>query len=110
MENIIEGTNADLINTVTQVVMEFNISARWAYTHGMWVFGVGTPFDVLQKCKKFRLENVIDKIKCPTLVLDAQLDNSFPGQQPKKVYNNLTCKEKNMYFLLNKKVQKTIAM
>jgi len=93
IERIFEGTNADLINTAMEVTMGFNISARWAYAHGMWVFDAETPFDLLQKSKKFTLENVIDKIQCPTLVMDAQCDNSFPAQ-PKKVYDNLTCKEK----------------
>ena len=93
LERIFGGTNTDLINTAIQVVMGFNISARWAYAHGMWVFDADTPFDLLQKSKKFTLENVIDKIECPTLVMDAQYDNSFPGQ-PKKVYDKLACKEK----------------
>jgi hypothetical protein len=36
-------------------------------------------------------------IKCPTLVLDAEKDDSFPGQ-PKKVFEALTCPKKYILF------------
>jgi hypothetical protein len=39
----------------------------------------------------------VQNIKCPTLVLEAEKDDSFPGQ-PKKVYDALTCPKKYILF------------
>jgi hypothetical protein len=35
------------------------------------------------------IKDIVRNIKCLTLVLDAEKDDSFPGQ-PKKVYDTLT--------------------
>ena len=39
----------------------------------------------------------MQNIKCPTLVLDAEKDDSFPGQ-PKKVYGAFTCPKSYIRF------------
>jgi hypothetical protein len=71
--------------------------ARWAYAHGMWVFGVTSPFELLRKTLDFTLKGIVDKIKCQTLVLEAEKDESFPGQ-PKQVYDSLTCPKNYILF------------
>jgi hypothetical protein len=43
------------------------------------------------------LKNVIQNIECPTLVLEAENDQSFPGQ-PKRVYEALSCSKKYILF------------
>jgi pimeloyl-ACP methyl ester carboxylesterase len=89
LEPIMTGTNADLINVAIAVTMGLNISARWGFAHGMWVFGVNTPFELVQKSIDFTLKGIAEKIKCPTLIMEAEKDDSFPGQ-PKMVYDALT--------------------
>ena len=39
----------------------------------------------------------MQNIRCPTLVLEAEKDDSFPGQ-PKKVYDTLTCPKSYIRF------------
>ncbi|MGE0243804.1 MAG: alpha/beta hydrolase family protein [Nitrososphaeraceae archaeon] len=88
LESIMTSTNADLINAAVSVTMAMNSSARWGYTHGMWAFGVTTPFEIIQKTLDYNLKGIAEKIKCPTLVMEAERDESFPGQ-PEMVYDSL---------------------
>ena len=93
LESIITSNNADLINVALSVTMGMNLSARWAYAHGMWAFGVNTPFELVQKTLDYNLKGISEKIKCPTLVMEAEQDENFPGQ-PKMVYDSLRCNSK----------------
>ncbi|MFL6362331.1 MAG: hypothetical protein ACJ709_02675, partial [Nitrososphaeraceae archaeon] len=43
----------------------------------------------IQGSKKYTIKKIVKNIKRPTLVLEAEKDDSFPGQ-PKKVYDALT--------------------
>lgn len=53
--------------------------------------------DYLQKNKDYTLKNIIQNIKCPTLVLEAEMDDAFSGG-PEKVYNSLRCPKKHILF------------
>lgn len=63
----------------------------------MWTAGVNTPFELIQKTKNYTLKDIIQNIKCSTLVLEAEKDDSFPGQ-PKKVFDMLTCPKRYILF------------
>ena len=56
-----------------------------------------TPFELIQKSKNYTIKDIVQNIKCPTLVLEAEKDDSFPGQ-PKKVYDALTSPKKYIIF------------
>jgi esterase/lipase len=56
-----------------------------------------SPFELIQGSKRYSVKDIAQKIRCPTLVLEAEKDDSFPGQ-PKKVYDTLTCPKKYMLF------------
>lgn len=58
LEPVMTGTNADLINVAIAVTMGLNVTARWGFTHGMWVFGVNTPLEFVQKSVDFTTEVV----------------------------------------------------
>ena len=47
-----------------------------------------SPYELITGAKAYSIKNIIKEIKTPTLVLDAEKDDSFPGQ-PKKVYDGL---------------------
>ena len=93
LESIMTSNNADLINVAASVTMAMNTSVRWACTHGMWAFGVNTPFELLQKFLDYNLKGIAEKIKCPILVMEAERDENFPGQ-PKMVYDSLKSNSK----------------
>lgn len=66
----------------------------------MWTFGVNTPFEYIKNNIDYSLKDIIQNIKCPTLVLEAEDDQFFKGQ-PKKVYDGLTCTKEHILFKNN---------
>ena len=93
----IENGNTEVVNTVINILIESDPNIRFNMKHGMWTAGVNTPFELIQRSKNYTIKNIAQNIKCPTLVLDAEKDDSFPGQ-PKKVFEALTCPKKYILF------------
>ena len=65
--------------------------------HGMWTTQSNSPYDLINGAKSYTLRDVIKNIACPTLVLEAEKDDSFPGQA-EKVYNGLRSPKKYIRF------------
>ena len=93
----IENGNTEVVNTVLNILIESDPNIRFNMKHGMWTAGVNTPFELIQRSKNYTIKNIAQNIKCTTLVLDAEKDDSFPGQ-PKKVFEALTCPKKYILF------------
>jgi pimeloyl-ACP methyl ester carboxylesterase len=93
----IDNGNSEIVNTVLDILSESDPNTRFNIKHGMWTAGVNTPFELIQGSKKYTLTNIVKNITCPTLVLEAEKDDSFPGQ-PKKVFEALTCPKKYILF------------
>ena len=93
----IDNGNSEFVNTFLNNLSESNPNIRFNIEHGMWTNGVNTPFELVQGSKNYSIKNVAQNIKCPTLVLEAEQDDSFPGQ-PKKVFEALTCPKKHILF------------
>ena len=74
-----------------------NANLRFNMKHGMWTTGTNSPFELIQGSKKYTVKGITQKIKCPTSVLEAEKDDSFPGQ-PRMVYDALTCPKKYILF------------
>ena len=89
----VENDDVNVVNTVTGILSDIDTNMRFNLKHGMWTTGTSTPFDLVQGSKKYTVKDIAQKIKCPTLVLEGEKDDSFPGQ-PKKVYDALTCPKK----------------
>lgn len=87
-----KNTNIEL-----RKIMETNTEMMWALTHGMYVFGVKSPAEFMIQCEEYWLQDICGKIKCPTLIVDGENENMFPGQA-KQVYNLLTCPKEYMMF------------
>ncbi len=74
-----------------QQAMKTSGVARWAYTHGMYAFGVKSPRAFIAATMDYHLrDGVAEQIKCPTLVLEAEKDLFFQGQ-PQQLFDHLTC-------------------
>ncbi len=86
-----ENGDEKVVNVVLEILMETDPNLNFNMKHGMWTTGSKTPFELIQKSTSFTLDGVADKIRCPTLVLEAEKDDSFPGQ-PQKVFNALVLK------------------
>jgi hypothetical protein len=84
-------------HTILDILSESDSNTRFNLKHGKWTTGVDTPFELIQGSKKYTLRDIVKNIKCPTFVLEAEQDDSFPGQ-PKKVFEALTCPKKYILF------------
>ena len=78
-------------------VMRRNTGIRWAIEHGMSTFQVRSIWDLIDATESWSLEGVANKIRCPTLVCEAEADHFFAGQ-PKMLYDSLTCPKTFMRF------------
>ncbi|KAK7432931.1 hypothetical protein QQZ08_000402 [Neonectria magnoliae] len=53
---------------------------RWALAQGLWSFNLDSPFDYIAASLNYTLEGVVDKIKTPVFIGDAENDLFFKGQ------------------------------
>ncbi len=86
---LLENGQEELFDQVISMLMKNNTSLRWAIQNGLWTFGVTTPSAYLKKTKVWTLDDFADKVKAPTLVLEAEEDKFLQGQA-QKVANSLS--------------------
>lgn len=89
--------NPNEVNKLMKQMMEKNSEMKWAVSHGMYVFGVESPAEYMDKCEPYWLSGTAEKIKCPTLVIDTENEQFFIGQA-KILYDALTCEKEFMLF------------
>jgi pimeloyl-ACP methyl ester carboxylesterase len=75
-----ESKRDDEFASVAGLLMKGNTNLRWALRNGVWTFGVDTFGEYVRRTKAYTLEGIIDKIKCPTLVMEAEHDVFLKGQ------------------------------
>lgn len=90
--DIEETLNADprQLDPSLREMMASSTAFRWAFTNGMWVFGVDSPGEVLAAQRDYHLRGMAEQITCPALVCEAADDQYYPGQ-PQQLYAALTC-------------------
>ena len=93
----LEEGNSEFVDSTITDLMESDSNARFNMMHGMWTTRSNSPYDLITGAKSYTLKDIIKNITCPTLVLEAEMDDSFPGQ-PKKVYDELKSPKKYILF------------
>lgn len=78
-------------------IMARNTNIRWAIENGQFTFKAGSLEELVQKTELFTLEGIAEKIKCPTLVCEAENDHFFAGQ-PERLYSALKSPKTFMKF------------
>jgi len=79
------------LDAMLKHAMETNSVAQWAFTHGMYATGTGSPRAYLAATQAFHLrDGIAEQIRCPTLVCDAGKDLFFQGQA-QQLFDHLTC-------------------
>jgi dienelactone hydrolase len=87
----LSAPSAPQLDARLEQMMKANSTARWAFTHGMYVLGVKTPREYLAATQAYHLrDGIAEQIKCPTLVCEAEKDLFFSGQA-QQLYDHLTC-------------------
>jgi hypothetical protein len=97
-EAILRAPSAPEVDQALEQSLATSPTARWAVHHGMWAMGAKSPREFLAKYLDYSLANgIAEKIRCPTLVCDAEQDMFFDGQ-PKLLFDHLTCEKTFMRF------------
>jgi hypothetical protein len=89
--------NTDQFNGIIQEAMDHSTVVRWLFDNGTYTFGVQTPAELMLKIRDYTMEGLADRIKCPTLIVDSENDDDFPGQS-KELYDHLTCPKEYILF------------
>ncbi len=84
----VNAGNSEFVNTTLTNLMESDPNVKFNMKHGMRTTGTNSPYELIIGAKDFSVKDILKDIKIPTLVLDAEKEDSFPGQ-PKKVYDGL---------------------
>ena len=85
----LDDEDADTYNDLIGKAMEANTQVRWTFTQGTFSFGSKSYYDLTVESKKMSLDGgVVERISCPTLVMEADGDQFFRGQ-PEHVYEAL---------------------
>jgi pimeloyl-ACP methyl ester carboxylesterase len=87
--NALEEGNVEAVNSIITNLMSHDSNIRFNMKHGMWTNATNSPYELLIGSKRYTTKDILNEIQCPTLVLEAEKDDSFPGQ-PKKVFDGLT--------------------
>lgn len=85
-----EAGDAATYDRIVGEAMAADTQVRWTFTQGTFSFGVPSPYALTVESTKMTLDDdVVGRITCPTLVMEADGDQFFRGQ-PERVYDALT--------------------
>ena len=65
-----------------------------ASQHITWVLNAGSQDDVLKRLEPFKLDGVVQKIKCPFLMLHGEGDEQIPLTEARKCFDAVGAKDK----------------
>ncbi|WP_164465169.1 alpha/beta hydrolase [Chryseobacterium lactis] len=77
------------VNTLIQKKMEADPLVKWALQHGMFSMNVKTPYDYLNKTRKFEMESIGHYITQDFLLLGSNGDHFIPVELYKRVIDAL---------------------
>lgn len=95
--NVEDLNDPNVMEKVIREIMAKHTGVRWAIENGMFTYKANSIQELVQITEPYTLEGVADKIKCPTLVCEAEADHFF-AEQPKMLYDALTCPKTFMLF------------
>jgi alpha-beta hydrolase superfamily lysophospholipase len=90
-------SDPDRVNTTLRAQAAHSPESRWSQENGQYTFQASSPADWLTKALDYDLTDHAANIRCPTLVIDVEHENSFPGEA-RKLYDLLTCPKTWLYF------------
>ncbi len=82
---------------VMRAMMAASTDSRWGIQNGMFTFRASSPADYFLRALDYTLENIAEKIICPTLVIDSEGDRWYPGQA-RQLFDALTCDKTFLVF------------
>jgi pimeloyl-ACP methyl ester carboxylesterase len=82
--------NPEEFNGEIEEAIQESTALMWFMDNGMYTFAADSPSEFLLKYSEMTMDGYAELITCPTLIIDSESDDSFPGQ-PEELYASLTC-------------------
>ena len=64
--------------------------------HILWILGVATLEEALKKLEPYRLDGVVQKMRCPFLIVHGENDEQVPVSDARKLYEASGSKDKTL--------------
>ena len=64
--------------------------------HALWVFGLSSKEEFVQVFEKMNLDGMVEKIRCPLLVMHGENDRQVPLAQAQRTYDQATVSDKTL--------------
>ncbi|TFG01991.1 MAG: alpha/beta hydrolase, partial [Promethearchaeota archaeon] len=77
-EKLLDSNQVELFNKIMQKRMKQDLLVNWGVNHGMYVFGVNTPFEYIEKARLFSTADISKEVKCDVLLLAGTKDHFIP--------------------------------
>lgn len=74
----------------------YNASLSVSGHHITWIFQVNTPEEALEKLENFRLDGVVQKMRCPFLLLHGEKDAQIPMEDARSLYHAVGSSDKTL--------------
>ena len=87
---IVENGDPEKIDSYFDTLLAQNSAVRFKFNLRMWRYGVQSVRELLEVSKQYTLKGIIEKITCPMLVLDNELEYLSKGQA-RRLYDALGC-------------------
>jgi dienelactone hydrolase len=71
------------------------VSLSVAAEHLLWIFDVRTPAEALQRLEGFRLDGVVQKMRCPFLLVHGERDAQIPLESAQRCYEAVGSQRKS---------------
>jgi alpha-beta hydrolase superfamily lysophospholipase len=84
-------------NAAIEMVMGLSATHAWFMEDSMWKHGVDNPYDLMKEFEKCDLRPHVDRIECPTLVMDGTQE-AFSTGQARPLYDALSCEKDYLLF------------
>ena len=80
LERWIENGHDERVRPFLSLLTKFDVGARWALRNGAWAMGAESFPDLIRKTRAYNLAGIADRVRAPTLILDAEGDHFLRGQ------------------------------
>lgn len=90
VENLIDNNKGDLLNKTFLNIMKNHLLVNWGINHGMYVFGVDTPFEFMKKARLCSMAQISKLVNQDVLLLAGSKDHFIPLEMFYKQIEALT--------------------
>lgn len=97
MQELLETGATEEFDDYIEQGIRSSLSARQTMRSRMRPYGTDSPFEAYTLVEQYKLDGIIERIRCPMLVTDPENEQFWPNQ-PRRLYEALTCPKELVTF------------